>query len=536
MSDSENRQPEKPQSPDYLRVIRERAWIIILTMVVVVGVTMFLSYRAIPEYQASSSLFFQPNTLDRALFGAQVFPDSNQPRDVETAAKLVKVDQVAQAVKKQLGTPLSTGQLLGMIGVTTSSADNLVQIGATSTDPKLAADVANAFAQQFVLFRQNADRETVAAARQLVKQQLDGLSPTEAAGSYGLMLKDKYESLQILEAMQTGGFKVVQNAAPASSPFSPRPTRSGILALGVGLVVGLGLALLVEYGDKRIRDVNTLERYAGMPVLATVPDVGGRWRWLPGRGDSDRAVGLASDPILLESFRILRSSLKYFGMDEGGRGIKTILVTSGTSGEGKTVTAINLALSLTIAGSRVVLIDADLRHPKLAEHLGLHGDAGLSTVLTEDMRFIDALQPVNVPAFVPEEIRERLAAPQGAAAASALFCLASGPLQPNPSEVLGPDRVEALLADLAADTMIDYVVIDSAPVLSVADALAIAPKVDAVLIAARLNRVTRDEVQRVNEQLSRSGARVIGMVVGGARLKPSTYQKRGYAAPAKSYR
>jgi Mrp family chromosome partitioning ATPase len=232
-------------------------------------------------------------------------------------------------------------------------------------------------------------------------------------------------------------------------------------------------------------------------------------------------------------------------------------VTSGDSGDGKTVTAINLALGLTIAGNRVVLVEADLRHPKVAQHLGLRRDAGLSTVLSENGKngrngtsFMDVLQPVNVPAFVPPEIRGRLSVPRGNGAghragrgagaagdaagdavadglpSAALFCLGSGPLPPNPAEVLGSGRMEALLRELAADDMVDYVVIDSAPILSVADALVIAPKVDAVLVAARLNRVTRDKVQQVNEQLGRTGARVIGLVVGGVRVKPSPYYRQ----------
>ena len=528
MSEPKNRQPERAESPDYLRVIRARAWVIVLAVVVVLGATLILAYRSAPQYAASSQLVFQPNSLDKALFGAQVYPDSNQPRDVETGAKLVKVEQVADGVKQQLNVPFSTAQLLAMVDVTTSSADNLLQINVVSGDPVMASQVANAFADQFVVFRQNTDKATVAAARDLVKQQLDNLSPDEVAGSYAQTLRDKYASLQILEAMQNGGFKIVQKAVPPSASFSPKPTRDGLLALGVGLILGLGLAFLLEHADKRISDIKTLERISGVPVLATVPRVGHWWGTFARRGDMRKVIGFASNPVLLESFRMLRSSMKYFDVAGTGKGIKTILVTSGESGEGKTVTAINLALGLTIAGNRVVLIEADLRHPKLSSYLGLKGDAGLSTVLTENAPFVDVLQPVNVPEFVSEEIRERVGAPRGGLPTAALFCLASGPLPPNPAEVLGSARMEALLNELSGDEMVDYVVIDSAPVLSVADSLVIAPKVDAVLVVARVNRVTRDEILQVNEQLSRSGARVIGMVVGGVKIKASPYHKQTY--------
>jgi non-specific protein-tyrosine kinase len=147
---------------------------------------------------------------------------------------------------------------------------------------------------------------------------------------------------------------------------------------------------------------------------------------------------------------------------------------------------------------------------------------------------MDVLQPVNVPAFVPEEIRGRMSASRSGLPSAALFCLASGPLPPNPAEMLGSYRMEALLSELAVDDMVDYVVVDSAPILSVADALAIAPKVDAVLVVARVNRITRDEVTQVNEQFARIGARVIGMVVAGVKTKSSPYYKQNTsAAPAK---
>ena len=254
--------------------------------------------------------------------------------------------------------------------------------------------------QQFVLFRQNADQATVAAARQLVKTQLDGLSPADAASDYGLMLKEKYESLQILESMQTGGFTLVQSAVPPSAPFSPKPLRNGLLALFVGLVLGLGCAFLLAYLDRRLKDEKALERAYGLPVLASVPVVGGRWKAGRSGGRSARPVGFVSHPALLESFRTLRSSLQYFDLDQS---LRSLLITSGLPQEGKTITAVNLALSLALSGKRVILLEADLRRPMVPAYLGLANDVGLSTVLAGQAGLKDSLQLVELDPFIPEE-------------------------------------------------------------------------------------------------------------------------------------
>ncbi len=521
----EEQQPGVAKSPEYLQVIRERIWVIILAVVVVLAATLAMSCHSTPQYRASSKLVYQTNSLDQTLFGAQVFPDTNQPRNVETAAQLVQLPQVAQAVKTQLTSPRSATELLEMISVTSSTTTNLIQIEAVSPDPQEAANVANAFAQQFITIRQNSDRALVAAARKLVKTQLDSLNAADAASSYGLMLKDKYESLQILESMQNGGFTQVQTALAPTAPFSPQPVRNGMLAVFAGLVIGLLLAFLLNYLDNRVKDPKVLEEVSGLPVLATVPALGGRWRGRAGKERSTSPVGFASHPEMLESFRTLRSSLQYFDVEKS---IKTVLVTSGLPREGKTVTTVNLALSLALAGNRVVIVEADLRRPMVPQYLGIDGQMGLSTVLATGVDVQFALRPVDLTAFVPEEVRDTAYEARGFSLDEGLRCLASGPLPPNPAELLSSGLMEELLHTLSASALVDYVVIDTPPVLSVADALVLAPKVDAVIITTRMNWTTRAEAQETSNRLRRSGARVIGVVATGLKVNSRFNAKRGY--------
>ncbi len=438
---------------------------------------------------------------------------------------MITLPQVAEGVKTQLNSSRSAGQLLAMISVTPSTTTNLIQIDAVSPDPQEAANVANAFAEQFVTIRQNTDRAIVAAARELVKKQLDSLSPADASTEYGLMLKDKYESLQILESMQNGGFTQVQTAYAPSAPFSPRPVRTGMLALFAGLVLGIGLAFLLDYLDKRVKDTKVLEQVSGLPVLAVVPAVGGRWRGRPGKERSVSPVGFAANPEMLESFRTLRSSLQYFDVEKS---IKTILVTSGLPREGKTVTTVNLALSLALASNRVVIIEADLRRPMIPQYLGIDSELGLSTVLATGVDVQLAFRSVDLKALVPKEVGERAQGAGGFSLEGSLRCLASGPLPPNPAELLSSDLMEQLLKTLRASKSVDYIVIDTPPVLSVADALVLAPKVDAVIVTTRMNWTTRTEAQEVSSQLRRSGARVLGVVATGVKAESRYYGKRGY--------
>jgi len=289
-------------------------------------------------------------------------------------------------------------------------------------------------------------------------------------------------------------------------------------------VLGFGLVFLLDYLDKRMKDVKGLEHSFGLPVLAVVPAINGRWkRRKNGKRHSD-AVGFATHPSLLESFRTLRSSLQYFGV---GKDIQSILVTSGMPREGKTVTAINLALSLALAGNRVVLVEADLRRPMVPQYLGVKNDIGLSTVLATGEGLADALQLVHLETFAPGPL-EKGREVDGVSLQRNLYCLPSGPLPPNPAELLGSSRMEKLLRDLRLNNKVDYVIIDTPPLLPVADAMALAPHVDAVVIATRVNWTTRDEALEVKNMLQRSGSRAIGLVAGGVKIKSGYYRRRGY--------
>jgi Mrp family chromosome partitioning ATPase len=413
---------------------------------------------------------------------------------------------------------------MGMVNVGASEGSDLVNISAVSTDPEEAAKVANAYADQFIIYRQSADRATVAAARQVVKAQLDTLSPSELEGDYGLMLQEKHETLRILEAMQDGRFTLMRRAVAPGSPYTPRTQRDVVLALVVGLVLGIGLAFLLEYLDKRVKDEKALERASGLPVLATVPAVGGKWR-------SDKRGKRATDVIgfegntsvLLEPFRTLRSTLQYFAVDGN---LKTILVTSGLPQEGKTVTTVNLAISLALSGQRVIILESDLRRPMVHQYLGLDNQMGLSTVLAGKASIARASQLVDMDGFVPEKERAEVGEAGSLSLRRNLYCLPSGPLPPNPAELLGSAKMAQVISELKKTA--DFLLIDTPPLLLVSDALLLMPNVDAVILTARIRSSTRGELEEVHQLLSRAGVRAIGIVAGGVKATRGYYHRRGY--------
>ena len=277
MAELDFEQQEGPGLEDYLRIVKERWWIIALAVIIGGLLAFYFSFTTTPLYSASASLTYQKSSLDTALLGTQLFGyDYDQARTIQTAvAAIGQNESISEGVKSQLGSQKSAGEFSGMVGVSTDPDTNVVSISATSTDPNEAAAVANAFADQFMVYRQNADRATVAAAMGVVKQQIDGLSPTDLQSDYGLMLQEKYETLRILESMQDGGFSLLSRAAVPGAPFTPQTRRNIMLGLIVGLVVGVGLAFLLEYLDKRIKDESTLQDALGVPVLVSVPSVGG---------------------------------------------------------------------------------------------------------------------------------------------------------------------------------------------------------------------------------------------------------------------
>jgi capsular exopolysaccharide synthesis family protein len=320
--------------------------------------------------------------------------------------------------------------------------------------------------------------DAVAANEKMVRyEELKRAVDTNRQFYETLMSRAKEESLnQQLQGVQV---YTLEPAVVPDAPDGPRTARTLLLGLALGLLGGAGMALFVEYLDNTVRSAEDLELKTGLPVLGVIPPVRNRGASI------DLAMINEPRQPAAESYRALRTSV-ILSSEQGPP--KSLLVTSTAPEEGKTATAVNLAVGLAQSGYAVLLVDADMRKPRVDSIFGLSNEQGLSTALQ------GAAHPVPADVGVMN-----------------LKVLTAGPAPDNPSELLGSKRMDALLQELLA--AYDTVVIDSPPFLTVADGLILARKVDAMLVIVRSERSTYDGVKRGLKALRDINVRPLGLVL-----------------------
>jgi Mrp family chromosome partitioning ATPase/capsular polysaccharide biosynthesis protein len=483
---------------------------------------MAVSLMRTPQYRAEGMLVRDQSSIGVSLFGMSVYQPADVQRELVTTSGLLTSARVAALVRKDTGIDLSTGQLLAMVTAKPSTESSTIKVEVVGPNPEQTAALVDSFANQTILLCQQANRASLAAARQALEASIALMTPADLESAQGQELQSRVEQLTILEQVQTGGYSLWQQAEVPASAISPKPVRDAIAGFAVGLVLGLILAVVLDRVDRRLKEQEDFEREFNLPILASVPQVAKRWK--RAAESSNGFVGFAdSSAPTLEAFRLLRSNLQYFEVEKG---LRSILVTSGLSQEAKTVTTINLAFSLALSGERVVLIDSDLRNPWMHKYLHLDNSEGLSTVLAGGLQVEKAIKVVKIAAFLPRPDNQPVQGEiSGKGLDKDLLCLTSGPLPPNPAELLASPRMGEIIKSLTA--VADHVLVDSAPLLPVVDAVSLAPRVDGVIIVARAGKTTIDQAREVKNVLERVGARPVGLVISGVKSGGRGYE-RGY--------
>jgi capsular exopolysaccharide synthesis family protein len=318
-----------------------------------------------------------------------------------------------------------------------------------------------------------------------------------------------------LENAETNNLKTnnvsIQQYSRSGSLIGPARARNIVIAFLLSLGVGVGLAFLLDYLDDTLKTVEDVDRYIHLPALALIPSNRTERQRLKGKtaapaevGDST-ALALIDDvrsPIA-EAYRHLRTSLL---LSSAGQPPKTILVTSSQPSEGKTTTAVNTAVMLAQTGAEVLIIDCDLRRPRLHSHFKVPNSGGVTNYLSGDSDLDALLQPYEK---LPN-----------------LKLLTSGPVPPNPAELLGSDEMRKLLGTVC--DRFTHVIIDSPPAISFTDASILSTMVDGVILVVHGGRSSRAIVRRAKQQLMDVGANIFGIVLNNVKLEVTNYYYAGY--------
>lgn len=422
---------------DYLRVARRRWVSIVAAAFIGLGLAAGYTMLQIPQFQAKSQLFLSVQAGASAADVSQ--GNAFAEKRVTSYVSLAMSPRVLAAAAQELG--LSDAQILASKVVASSPTQTvLIDITATDSSPQLAADIANAVAA-----------ELIAAVNEVDDVNIVRLS-------------------------------IFEEAAPAAAPSSPRVPINLALGALFGLLLGVTYALLRELLDTKIRSLEDVEETVDGGILGTFSsDAGIEKEPLVTQGDqfSHRA----------ESFRQLRTHLHFTNLDGGPQ---TIVVSSALAGEGKTSTAVNLAIMMAEGGSKVLLVDADLRRPRVARALGIEGSIGLSGVLSHAVDLEDAIQSWG--------------------RGGALHVLTSGRSAPNPSELLGSSTMAKLIATF--EGAYEVVIIDAPPLLPVTDPAVLGSMSSGVvLVVSADGRTNKADVAQAVANLESVKARLLGVVV-----------------------
>lgn len=504
-------QPRYVTLRDYLRVLRDYRILIALLALAGCGGALLASLRADPVYEATASIAFRDETRDLEILGQSTPADQSATQLAASKAPLITRSDVISRAQRALDGDVSTAELGGSISTEVDPNSALARVIARAEDPELAAAMANAVARAATAISNKQTRARFASVAQALRQetqtQLDDAADTSAAAFYAAELA-RLESLSRFARSA----EVADDAGVPGSPVSPNRVRDGILGLVAGLVLGVLVAFFRDSLDRRLRGMQDIQSQFKFPVIGVVRDESmGKIPYLENGSNGDAEHDL-------EAFRIMRRNLDFLQPEER---LRTIVVTSAFPEEGKTTVSSSLAFVLAVAGRRILLVESDLRRPVLAGRLGVEPRPGLSDFLTGQASPRDVLRTVR--------FTDRPSANGSRAAPTAhdLIFIPAGSPTSNAAELLGSPKFEQFIAQVSK--AYDVVIIDSSPLLPVADTLELLPHVDGVIVCARELQTTREAARAAKATLDHFPERPTGLVVTGVRPREAEYEGYAYA-------
>jgi capsular exopolysaccharide synthesis family protein len=427
---------------DYIRILRKGWVLIVLLALVGVGAAAAFSLTQTAKYSATAKVFV--STQSTGTTSDLVQGNSFTVQRVKTYSDLVSTPIVLLPVIGTLELGITSDELAKRVTASAPLDTSIIDIAVTDTDPVRAADTANAISQ------------SLTAVVEEIETPLtdDAISPVKLTRA--------------------------QEATVPSVPVSPNVPLNIALGGLVGLALGLGFAVLRETLETRIRNEHDVEGVTDVAILGGIV-------FDPKAQDRPLIVHVDPRSPRAESFRTLRTNLQFLDV---GRTDRSFVITSSIESEGKSTTGANLAIALADAGSRVLLIDADLRRPKVADYMGVEGTVGLTDVLIGRAELDDVIQPWG---------------------RAQLFVLPAGHVPPNPSELLGSERMSHFIGEF--NRMFDVVIYDTPPLLPVTDAAILAKNVGGAIIVVAAGRTQKNQLRGAIASLQNVGAPVSGLVL-----------------------
>lgn len=504
----------------YLKIFKKWLWLILVVTLVAAGASYYTTSQLPRLYQSTATIMIGESFQKNNPTSSDIATGSLL---ADTYIQLVSTSLVLRGVQQELnlGDALSVNDLRNAVTASAVERTQFLQIRATSSDPRRAARIANAVADQLILVGPASSSDTLEKQREFIRGQITDLeakiqetendintleeslktttSVREAADKRSEIDRlraqiSQYQQnytqfVNYLAPTAQNTLSILEPAEPAAFPFAPNFGLNVGLAGLIGFVLATAVAFLIEYLDDTLKTKEDVTRVLGASTLGEIGTV---------RSKSDKLVA-ASEPrsANAEAYRMLRTNISFSSVDKA---IKTILITSASPSEGKSITAGNLAVTMAQAGYRTVIVDCDLRKPTLQKIFGISNDVGLTNALLSHANFNSFLRPSRV-----ENLR----------------VLTTGQLPPNPSELLGSRSMSDLLAVLQNEY--DVVVIDSPPVLAVTDAAILSRASDGVLLVVDCGQTKRESAVRAKEALEKAGGRFLGIVLNRIPLNSGYY-------------
>jgi len=492
-------------------IIKRWLWLIILGAIIGGVATYFYSVYQQPAYQAVAEVFISQPQRDELsdlgyLSGQQL---------IQTYTELMVTDQVLNETAQRVNYSINSGR----ISITQVRDTQILQIKVEDMDPVKAAEFTNALVEVFSEQQYQAQTsiyadsktnletsmaeqrgvidETIARLASMpdteenaVEREWTNMVLMQANETY-INLLNNYESLRMAEAQSVSTVQLVEAAQPNLDPVRPKIATNTMLGVAVGVMLAGGIIFLVEYLDDSVRSPEEITQAYNLPALGYIAKIP------RSRRGGEEGVYILNNPRspVAEAFRSMRTNIEFAGVVEP---VKTILVTSPGPQEGKSTVSTNLAAVMMQGGKRVVIVDCDLRRPKIHKLLGMKNRMGLSGLFRGQVNLNDVIE-------------KRM---------NNLFVVTSGAIPPNPAELLGSKLMDKLIASLA--NMVDVVIIDSPPMV-VTDPVVLSTKVDGVVLVVNPGRTKKDALKATMTQLERAEARILGVVVNRIGKNASHY-------------